>query len=84
MIFHPRCERSAAPPTEVGQFELAPVVDEQVLGLQVPVEDFPLVAVGQAAQQLVHEDLGDEIAMERSQSKRKDAKEINIFISSPT
>lgn len=47
-------------PTEVGQFELALVVDEQVLRLQVSVEDFPLVAVGQTAQQLEHEDLWEE------------------------
>ncbi|TNN46030.1 hypothetical protein EYF80_043763 [Liparis tanakae] len=42
---------------KVGQFELALVVDEQVLRLQVSVEDFPLVTVGQTTQQLEHENL---------------------------
>lgn len=44
-------------PTEISQFELAPVIDEQVLRLQVSVEDFPFVTVGQTAEQLKHEDL---------------------------
>lgn len=44
-------------PTKIGQFELALVVDEQVLRLQVSVEDFPLVTVGQTTQQLEHENL---------------------------
>lgn len=44
-------------PTEVGQFELALVVDEQVLWLEVSVEDFSLVTVGETTQELEHEDL---------------------------
>lgn len=54
------CERAVFP-TEVGQFELALVVDEQVLRLQVSVEDFPLVTVGQTTQQLEHEDLKEKM-----------------------
>jgi len=46
--------------TKVSQFELPAFVDEQILGLQVSVEDFPPVAVGQAAQDLVEEDLPTE------------------------
>lgn len=49
----------ARSPTEVGQLQLPSVVDEQVLRFQVPVEDFPLVAVGETSQQLEHEDLED-------------------------
>lgn len=45
------------PPTEVSQLELSPLVDEQVLGLEVSVQDLPPVAIGQAPQQLEHEDL---------------------------
>ena len=44
-------------PTEVSQFELALVVDEQVLRLKVSVEDFSLVTVGETTQELEHEDL---------------------------
>lgn len=46
--------------TKVSQFELAPVIDEQVLRLKVSVEDFPLVTVGQTTHQLEHEDLEEE------------------------
>ena len=41
--------------TEVGELEVAFLVDEQVLGLQVAVEHAVLVAEGNALQQLVHE-----------------------------
>lgn len=34
--------------TEISQFEFSSLVDEKVLGLQVPVENFPLVTVRQA------------------------------------
>lgn len=44
-------------PTKVGQFELALVIDKQVLRLKVSVEDFSLVTVGQTTQELEHEDL---------------------------
>lgn len=47
-------------PTEVGQFQLPSVVDEQILRFQVPVEDLPLVTVGETTQQLEHENLQDE------------------------
>lgn len=43
--------------TEVGQLELAPLVNEQVLRLEVPVQNLPPVAVGQAPQNLEQEDL---------------------------
>lgn len=45
--------------TEVSQFELPQVADEQVLGFEVPVQDPPTVDVGQTPQQLEHEDLMD-------------------------
>lgn len=32
--------------TKVSQLQLAPLIDEQVLGLQVPVQDLAAVAVG--------------------------------------
>lgn len=44
-------------PTKVGQLELPSLVDQQVLGLQVSVENLPLVAVGQTSQQLEQEEL---------------------------
>lgn len=43
--------------TEVGQLQLAAVVDEQVLGLEIAVEDAGLVAESNALEQLVHEGL---------------------------
>lgn len=43
--------------TEVSEFELSSVADEQVLWLQVAVKDVPLVDVGQASQQLEQEQL---------------------------
>lgn len=43
--------------TKVGQLELPSLVDQQVLGLQVSVENFPLVAVGQTAEQLEEKQL---------------------------
>lgn len=36
---------AAAPLTEISQFEFSSLVDEEVLGLQVPVENFPLMTV---------------------------------------
>lgn len=41
--------------TEIGEFELALVVDEQVLRFQVAVEDAVFVAESDALQELVHE-----------------------------
>jgi hypothetical protein len=41
--------------TKICQFELAPTVDEQVLGLEISVHDPIGVAEFDAAQQLVHE-----------------------------
>ena len=35
--------------TKVGQFEFPSLVDEQVLRLQVAVQDFPSVTVGQTS-----------------------------------
>lgn len=43
--------------TKVSQFELSAVVDEQVLGFEVSVEDFAAVAVVEATQQLEQEEL---------------------------
>lgn len=43
--------------TKVSQLQLAPLIDEQVLGLQVPVQDLAAVAVGQAPEQLEHVNL---------------------------
>ncbi len=40
---------------EVGEFELAFVIDEEVLRLQVSVEDAVVVAEGDALEELVHE-----------------------------
>lgn len=51
----PTCSRLLL--TKVGQLELSEVADQQVLGLQVPVEDPAAVDVAEAAQQLEHEDL---------------------------
>lgn len=44
-------------PTEVGQLELPSLIDQQVLGLQVSMENFPLMAVGQTSQQLEKKEL---------------------------
>lgn len=41
--------------TEIGQFELAFAVDEEILGFQVAVQDAILVAEGDTLEQLVHE-----------------------------
>ena len=49
--------RLGARQTEVRQLQLAQLVDEQVLRLEVPVQHPVLVAVGQAAQQLEQEQL---------------------------
>lgn len=38
-----------APLTEISQFEFSSLVDEEVLGFQVPVENFPLVTIWQAS-----------------------------------
>lgn len=43
--------------TKVGHLEFSQVADEQVLGLQVPVEDPPAMDVAESSQQLEHEDL---------------------------
>lgn len=43
--------------TKVSQFELSSVVDEEVLGLQVSVENFPSVTVRQPSQDLEQENL---------------------------
>lgn len=45
-------QTNGAKPTEVGQFQLSSLVDQQVLGLQVSVENFPPMTVGQTAKQL--------------------------------
>jgi len=45
------------PLTEISQFEFSLLIDEQVLGLQVPVENFPLMTIRQPSQNLVQEDL---------------------------
>jgi hypothetical protein len=38
--------------TEIGQFQLANLADEQILGFQIPVQDLAFVDVRQASQQL--------------------------------
>ena len=43
--------------TKVSQFEFPSVIDEQILGLQVPVEDFPSVTVRQPSQDLEQKNL---------------------------
>lgn len=43
--------------TKVSQFEFSSVIDEQILRLQVSVQNFPSVTVGQASQDLVQKDL---------------------------
>lgn len=45
----PHCPSS---PTKVCQFELSSLVDQQVLGFQVSVENFPAMAIRQTPQQL--------------------------------
>jgi len=42
--------------TEVGEFQLADLADEQILRLEIAVEDLALVDVGEAAQQLEQEE----------------------------
>lgn len=54
---HGTTRASPALLTEVSQFELAPLVNQQVLRLQVPVENFPLVTIRQPSQNLEQEDL---------------------------
>ena len=46
--------------TKISQLQLPSLVDEQVLGLQVPVQDLAAVAVGEAPEQLEHENLQGE------------------------
>lgn len=43
--------------TKVSQFKLSSVVDEQILGLQVSVENLPSVTVRQASQDLKQKNL---------------------------
>jgi len=49
--------------TKVSQFEFSSVIDEQILGLQVSVENFPPVTVGQASQDLEQKNLEKEISI---------------------
>jgi len=41
--------------SKVGQLQFAAVADEQVLRLDIPMEDTPLVAVGESTEQLEEE-----------------------------
>ncbi len=50
----PHWEADAAREAEVGQLDVPAVVDQQVLGLEVAVEDAVRVAVRDAGQQLAH------------------------------
>lgn len=43
--------------TEISQFELPLLIDEEVLRLQVSVQNFPPVAIRQTSQNLEEEDL---------------------------
>ena len=47
--------------TEVGEFELALVVDEEVLGFEVAVQDPVFVAEGDSLEELVHEGFDGDI-----------------------
>lgn len=49
-----------ATPTKVGQLELAALVDQQVLGFQVSVQNLPPMTVRQAAKQLEKKELRGE------------------------
>lgn len=49
-----------AKPTKVGQLELSTLVDQQVLGFQVSVENLPPMTVRQAAKQLEKKELRGE------------------------
>ena len=51
------CIFPRGPPTEVSQLELSSLVDEQVLGFEVSVQDLSPMTVSQTTQQLEHEDL---------------------------
>ena len=63
---HRDAERPRQP--EVGQLQLAALVDQQVLGLQVAVQDVAAVAVREAAQQLKP---GMKVPFERNCTSRK-------------
>lgn len=54
-------------PTEVCQFQLSSLIDQQVLRLQVSVENFPPMAVGQTAKQLEEKQLQGEKPEETSE-----------------
>lgn len=45
--------------TKVSQLQLPFLIDEQVLGFQVAVQDLAAVAVGKTPEQLEHENLGE-------------------------
>lgn len=60
----------ASKPTEVCQFQLSSLVDQQVLGLQVSVQNLPPVAVGQAAEQLEEKQLQGEKPGETSEEPK--------------
>ena len=57
MSYHSKVPCFPTSLTEVSQFELSDVRDEQVLRLDVPVQDAAGVAVAESPQQLVHEQL---------------------------
>ena len=61
---HRDAERARQP--KVGQLQLAALVDQQVLRLQVAVEDVAAVAVREAAQQLEPAKDGDYIVLEKT------------------
>ena len=63
---HRDAERPRQP--EVGQLQLAALVDQQVLGLQVAVEDVAAVAVREAAQQL---EPGVRVSLKRMNTSNK-------------
>lgn len=56
--------------TEVSQFQLSPLANEQVLRFQVTVQDFAAVAVGKAPEQLEHENLREEGMRKVSSGRR--------------
>lgn len=68
-----RTERASgvAKPTEVCQLQLSSLVDQQVLGLQVSVEDFPPMTVGQTAEQLEKKQLQGETKKNQINNNKK-------------
>lgn len=72
-----------AKPTEVCQLQLSSLVDQQVLGLQVSVEDFPPMTVGQTAEQLEKKQLQGETKKKQIKPEETSEKSKGWKIPSP-